>query len=176
VRESLRGVRLMLAISWRADRVRSVAAAFTASGQFVVLPIRAFALKIITDGIVGHDRGRAVVGVAVIVTASATNRLLAWASLNVRMRLREHTQLYLDSHLMGLTAGIPGIEHHELPEYLDSVERLRMERPYLANPFNPISWTTASLLQALTVVVLLAGVEPFLALLPMFGIPAAVAS
>ena len=45
------------------------------------------------------------------------------------MRLREHTQLYLDTHLMGLTAGIPGVEHHELPEYLDSMERLRSERP-----------------------------------------------
>jgi ATP-binding cassette subfamily B protein len=176
MRETLRGIRLMLAISWRADAVRSVAAAFTASGQFVVLPIRAFGLKIVTDGIVGHDRGRAIAGVIVIVTASAANRLLAWASLNVRMRLREHTQLYLDSHLMGLTAGLPGIEHHELPEYLDAVERLRMERPYLANPFNPISWSTASILQGLTVVVLFAGVSPILALLPLLGLPAAIAT
>src|SRR5260221_4424309 len=122
MREAMRGVRLMLAISWRADPRRSVADAFTASGQFVVLPIRAFGLKVITDGIVGHDRGRAMAGVAVIVTASAAYRLLAWASLNVRMRLREHTQLHLDTHLMGLTAGIPGVEHHELPENLDAVE------------------------------------------------------
>jgi ATP-binding cassette subfamily B protein len=176
MRETLRGIRLMLGISWRADRVRSVAAAFTASGQFVVLPIRAFGLKIITDGIVGHDRHRAIAGVVVMVAASAANRLLAWASLNVRMRLREHTQLYLDSHLMGLTAGIPGVEHHELPEYLDAVERLRLERPYLANPFNPISWSTASILQALTVVVLFAGVSPVLALLPLLGLPAAIAT
>src|SRR4051812_21875908 len=51
-----------------------------------------------------------------------------------------------------------------------------MERPYLANPFTPISWTTASILQAATVVLLLVGVSPLLALLPLFGIPAAVAS
>ena len=166
----------MLTVSWRADRIRSVAAALTASGQYVVLPLRAVGLKVLADGVVGHDRSRALWGAGIIVGLSAANRLMAWASLNVRMRLREHTQLYLDSHLMGLTAGIPGIAHHELPEYLDSVERLRMERPYLANPFNPISWTTASLLQAVTVVVLLAGVDPLLALLPVFGIPAAVAS
>jgi ATP-binding cassette subfamily B protein len=174
MRETLRGVRLMLAISWRADRIRSVVAGVTATGQFVVLPLRALGLKILTDGVLAHSRHHALTGVVVIVAASAANRLMAWASLNVRMRLREHTQLYLDSHLMGLTAGIPGIEHHELPEYLDSVERLRMERPYLANPFNPISWTLASLLQALTVIVLFAGVRPWLALLPFFGLPAAV--
>jgi len=176
VRETLRGIRLMLAVSWRADRVRSIAAAITASGQFVVLPIRALGLKFVVDGVVAQDDQRAIAGVAVIVGASAVNRLMAWASLNVRMRLREHTQLYLDSHLMGLTAGIPGIEHHELPEYLDAVERLRTERPYLANPFNPISWTMASIVQAIAVVVLFGGVEPFLAVLPLLGLPAAVAA
>src|SRR3989442_2209414 len=98
--------------------------------MLVVLACRAVGLKIITDGIVGHDRHRAIAGVVVIVAASAANRLLAWASLNVRMRLREHTQLYLDSHLMGLTAGIPRVEHPELPEDLDAVEPLRLERPY----------------------------------------------
>ena len=176
MREFLRGVKLMLTVSWRADRMRSVFAALTATGQYVVLPLRALGLKVLTDGVVAGDRAHAVAGAAMIVGFSAANRLMAWASLNVRMRLREHTQLYLDTHLMGLTAGIPGIAHHELPEYLDSVERLRMERPYLANPFNPISWTTASILQAATVVLLLAGVSPLLMLLPFFGIPAAVAA
>jgi ATP-binding cassette subfamily B protein len=166
----------MVAISWRADRVRSVVAALTATGQFVVLPVRAYGLKVLIDGVVAQRTSQATVGVALMIGLSAANRLMAWASLNVRMRLREHTQLYLDSHLMGLTAGIPGIEHHELPEYLDGVERLRTERPYLANPFNPISWTVASLLQALTVVVLLVGVHPLLALLPLFGLPAAIAT
>jgi len=147
----------MLTISWRADRLRSIAAAVTASGQYAVLPIRALGLKFVIDGVVAQDDQRAIAGVAVIVGASAVNRLMAWASLNIRMRLREHTQLYLDSHLMGLTAGIPGIAHHELPEYLDAVERLRTERPYLANPFNPISWTMASIVQAIAVVVLFGG-------------------
>src|SRR5262245_33372433 len=130
MRDLLRGVRLMLTISWRADRVRSVAAAVTATGQYVVLPIRAVGLATMTNGMIDESTSRVIAGVAVVVGASALNRLLAWASLNVRMRLREHTQLYLDTHLMALTAGIPGIEHHELPEYLDSMERLRNERPY----------------------------------------------
>jgi ATP-binding cassette subfamily B protein len=173
VRSFVAGVRLMVTISWRADKVRSVAAAFTASGQYVVLPVRAVGLALITNGIVDGDRSRALAGVGVVVGASALNRLLAWASLNVRMRLREHTQLYLDTHLMELTAGIPGIEHHELPEFLDSMERLRSERGYLANPFNPLSWTLASLVQCALVMVLLAGVHPALALVPLLGLPAA---
>jgi len=173
VRELLRGVRLMVTISWRADRTRSVAAALTASGQYVVLPLRAVGLALMTNGIVAQSVSQALAGTAVVVGVSALNRLLAWASLNVRMRLREHTQLYLDTHLMELTAGIPGIEHHELPEYLDAMERLRSERPYLANPFNPLSWTLASIIQCGLVMVLLAGVNPLLALVPLLGLPAA---
>jgi ATP-binding cassette subfamily B protein len=173
MREVLRGIRLMVTISWRADKARSVWAVVTASGQYVVLPLRAVGLAVMTNGIVGGSESEAITGVVVVVGASALNRLLAWASLNVRMRLREHTQLYLDTHLMALTAGIPGVEHHELPEYLDSMERLRSERPALANPFNPLSWTFASLVQCVVVMVILAGVHPALALLPLLGLPAA---
>ena len=174
MREALRGVRLMITISWRADAIRSLGALVTASGQFLVLPLRAIGLEQLANGALARRWSEALLGVMLIVALSGANRLMAWASLNLRVRLREHTQLHLDSHLMALTAGIPGIAHHELPEYLDSVERLRSERPYLANPFNPISWTLASLVQGVIVMVLLGSVNPLFALLPLLGLPAAI--
>ncbi len=176
MRETLRGVRLMLTISWRADKWRTIGALITASGQYVVLPVRAVGLAMLADGAVAHNSSRALQGAALIVALSAANRLMAWASLNMRMRLRENTQLYLDSHLMGLTASIPGVTHHEQPQYLDAMERLRAERPYLANPFNPISWTLASTVQMASVMLLLGGVHPVFALLPVLGAPAAIAT
>ena len=166
----------MIAISLRADAMRSVAAVLTATGQYASMPVRALGLRILADGIVVHDGSRALRGTLFIVALSGVNRLMAWWSLNVRMRLRENTQLYLDAHLMDLTAGIPGLAHHELPAYLDRVELIRNERWYLANPFNPISWTFASIVGTLSVIVLLGGVRPALALLPLFGLPAAIAS
>jgi ATP-binding cassette subfamily B protein len=166
----------MLTISMRADRARSVVALVSSSLQLVVLPVRAVGLKLVTDGVVGHDTPRALVGASLIVGLTALNRVMALVSLTVRMRLRENTQLYLDTYLMQLTAGIPGIAHHELPEYLDRVELLRNERNYLANPFNPISWTLASILQAVSAIALLASVDPLLALLPLAGAPAALAT
>jgi ATP-binding cassette subfamily B protein len=87
--------------------------------------------------------------------------------------LRENTQLYLDTYLMGLTAGIPGIAHHELPEYLDRVELLRVERNYLANPFNPISWSLAGVLSTASAIALLASVSPLLGLVVLAGAPGA---
>lgn len=147
MREWLRTISMMVAISLRADAPRSAAAVFTAVGQMASLPFQAIGLKILTDGVVARDSGHAFRGVAVVLLFALLNRLSAHASLNIRMRLRENTQLYVDTHIMGLTAGLPSIEHHERPEYLDQVELIRTERGYLANPFNPISWTVASIVK-----------------------------
>jgi ATP-binding cassette, subfamily B, bacterial len=176
VRDAMRTLGLMLAISLRADRARSIAALVSGSLQLIVLPLRAIGLKLVADGVLAHSSTRAWTGVGLVVGLTLLNRVAAAVSLTVRMRLRENTQLYLDTYLMELTAGIPGIAHHELPEYLDRVELLRTERNYLANPFNPISWTLASILQAVSAVVLLASIEPVLGLVVLAGIPGGVLS
>jgi ATP-binding cassette subfamily B protein len=163
----------MVTISWRADRVRSVAAVVTASGQLVAVPLRAIGLKVLADGALARDAGHAARGAVIVLAFNLLHRMMVHASFNVRMRLRENTQLYLDSYLMGLTTGIPGLEHHERPHYHDQVELLRTERGALANPFNPISWTVAAMVQVTGVLALLAGVHPALALLPVFGVPSA---
>jgi ATP-binding cassette, subfamily B, bacterial len=169
--EILRALRLMIGISWGADAVRSIAALVTASGQMLSTPLRAVGMKMLVDGVAARDRGQAMNGALLVVGVLAVGRLMTWASFNVRMRLRENTQLHLDTRLMALTAGIPGLEHHERPDYLDKVELVREEREYLANPFNPISWSLASVVQTVAVATLLLGVHPVLALLPLFGIP-----
>jgi ATP-binding cassette subfamily B protein len=176
LQQMLRAFRLMVEISWRADRARSLAALVTASGQMIAAPLIAWAVKQLVDGVVAGDRRHALLGALLLVGFTAGGRLMTWASFNVRMRLRENTQLYLDARLMALTAGIPGIEHHERPDYLDRVELLREEREYLANPFNPIAWSLASFVQAAGVVVLLGSVSPWLVLLPLFGLPSVLAT
>src|SRR6185312_8936901 len=96
--------------------------------------------------------------------------------MTVRMRLRENTEVYLDAHIMALTAGIPGLEHHERPEYQDKVELVRDERWALANPFNPLSWTLGSIVQIVCLVLLLGTVHPALMLFPLAGVPSVIAT
>lgn len=167
MRERLRALSMMVSISFRADATRSIAAVLTATGQMVSVPFRALGFRDLANGVVTHDRGVALSGVGLIIVLTALTRLLTWASYNVRMRLRENTEVWLDSHLMSLTSGIPGLEAHESPEYLDRVELLRRGRWELANPFNPISWSIGGIAQLVSIVVLLAGVQPVLALLPL---------
>jgi ATP-binding cassette subfamily B protein len=176
MREALRGLGLMIEISLRADAPRSIFAVITAAGSMATLPLRAIGLRMVTDGIIEASAETALYGVLVIVGLTGLSRLMFWSSFNVRMRLRENTEMYLDAHLMDVTAGIPGLEHHERPDYLDKVEMVRSERWALANPFNPISWSIASLCQVASVFVLLGGVHPLLLLVPLGGIPSVIAT
>jgi ATP-binding cassette subfamily B protein len=171
MREALRALALMIEISLRADTPRSIAAVVTATGTRVANPMRAVGIRMFTDGVIGANLPLAVSGIAIVAGLTIVTRIAFWASFNVRMRLRENTMVYLDTLIMQLTAGIPGLEHHERPEYLDNVEVVRSERWALANPFNPISWTLASVFQVVSVFVLLGSVHPLLMLLPLGGIP-----
>ena len=173
MRAWLRTLALMVRISLRADAPRSAGVVITAIGQLASAPLLALGLKRITDGVLAGSPDQATRGAIVVAVVAAVGRLSTHASFNLRMRLRENTQLYLDADIMRTTAGIAGLEHHERADYLDQVERIRSERAYLANPFNPISWSLASVVALLTVVVLLARVHPLLALLPLAGLPTA---
>jgi ATP-binding cassette, subfamily B, bacterial len=172
MRESLRAFRLMLSISLAADARRSVGTLITAVGSMALMPARSIGLRLLTDGIVNSGLQTALLGIGLIVGLTAISRFMFWASFNLRMRMRENTQVYLDALIMDLTAGIPGLEHHERPDYLDNVEVVRSERWMLANPFNPISWTVGSVFQVISVFVLLGSVHPLLMLLPLTGVPA----
>lgn len=173
---ALSSLHLMVLLSLRADAPRSIGAVVTAVGSQVAQPLRTIGLKLATDGIVGGSTSTILAGVALMAGLQVASRLLAWASFNFRMRLRENTQVYLDSYLMDLTAGIAGIEHHERPDYLDRLELIRNEQWAIANPFNPISWSIASVIQVGSAFVLLAGVDARLLLLPIMGIPAVAAT
>jgi len=170
--EVLANLGSMLRSSWRADRRRSIGALVTTALMPVTRPMRAIGLGIVADGVVAGDRGQAVAGALVVAGLNAANRLLDWASLTIRMRLREHTVLFLDEDVIELSARAPGLEHHERPDHRDRLELLRTDRYYLVNPFMPVAWSVAAVVQIAATVVVLGSLHPALALLPLAGVPA----
>ncbi len=169
--EMLRNLVTMLRSSWDADRKRSVGALLTTALVPVTRPLRSIGLAILTNGIIAGSVRQAVSGGLFVALLTAANRLLDWASVTIRMRLREHTILFLDERVIELAAGAPGIEHHERPEHQDQMELLRTDRQFLVNPFMPIAWTVAAVIQIGATVLVLAGLHPVLALLPLAGLP-----
>ena len=169
--ELLANLAVMVRSSWEADRVRSLGALVTTALVPVTRPLRAIGLGMMANGVIGHDRALAIRGALVVAGLTAANRLLEWASVTIRMRLREVTVALLDQQLMALTAGIAGLEHHEVPELQDRLELLRLDRGFLVNPFMPIAWTLASVIQLVATVAVLARLHPILMLLPLAGVP-----
>lgn len=169
--ELVENLAVMVKASWKADRARSMGAFVTTALLPVTRPLRAIGLGMAADGIHRDDAVSAVRGVIIVAVLTALGRLLEWASLTIRMRLREHTVLLLDQQVMEVTGGVPGLEHHERPEHRDKLELLRLERGYLVNPFMPIAWTVSSIVQLVTTVAVLAAISPWLALLPLAGVP-----
>ena len=174
MRELVSNFMVMLKASWDADRLRSIGALVTTGLLPVTRPLRAIGLAVFTDGIVRRDVRMAVAGALIAAGLTAASRILEWASITIRMRLREHTILFLDEQVIELAAGAPGLEHHERPEHRDQMELLRTDRGFLVNPFMPIAWTVAAIVQLFATVVVLGRLHPVLALLPLAGVPSLV--
>jgi ATP-binding cassette subfamily B protein len=174
--ETLRNLAVMLRSSWRADWRRSLGALLTTMLIPVTRPMRAIGLGIVADAMVDRDTHAAMVGAAIVGGLTGANRLLDWASVTLRMRLRERTILFLDEEVIDLSARAPGIEHHERPEHQDRMELLRTDRHYLVNPFMPVAWLVAAVVQLVATMGVFAGLHPVLAFLPLAGVPALVLS
>jgi len=85
--------------------------------------------------------------------------------------LKENTALYLDRHIVSLVGGIPTVEHHERPEYLDRLDVLRREMFVLGYAGLNTAGALALLLQVTATGVLLASVNPLLLAVPLFAVP-----
>ena len=172
--EILRNLRTMCAVSWQADRARSVGALLSTALLPVSRSLQAVGLGLFADGVVTRNERRAVTGALLVAALIVASRLLDWASVTIRMRLREHTILLLDQQVMGYVAEAPGLEHHERPEHQDKLGLIRWERWALNNPFMPIAWTLGSVIQMLATLVVLGSLHPLLLLLPLAAVPSMV--
>ena len=169
--ELFSNLRAMCAVSWQADRARSIGSLVTTALVPVTRSLQAVGFGLIADGVLSGDDSKAATGALVVAGLTGANRLLDWASVTIRMRLREHTIVLLDSQVMGYIAGAPGLEHHERPEHQDRIGMIGWERWALNNPFMPIAWTLGSVVQMLATLAVLGGLHPLLLLLPLAGIP-----
>ncbi len=169
--ERRRDLSTMVRVSWRADAVRSVGALVTSAAVSLTWSVTAVGLAWLSDGVSRGERSRALAGALFVALVVAGQHVLEWANQTLRMRLREHTILYIDGRVMALVAGLPGLEHHERADYQDRMDLLRRQRGALANPFMPLAWMVAGIVQVATSVALLARLHPVMLVLPLAAIP-----
>lgn len=171
MRSSVRSIGVALRTSFQADRWR-------ATGVFVVQPVVGVLgalvgvwLKLITDGVVEGDLGKAVIGAVLCGMGSIVGLAVGLTIFTMSMRLREATDLEVDRALIDLAGRVPGVEHYERPEYLDRLELLRTGRSGLSQVVGPLSHGLSVLFEVVTTAGVLFTVHPILAVLPAFGVP-----
>ena len=133
-------------------------------------------LKFLIDGVVSADTGTrrrtimvAAVGLALSVSASW---YLSVLSQRVQRRFRDRVAIALESHVAGLQASVPTIEHHERPEYLDRLAMLRDQVFALDHMFMSLFATLGWMFRLAITAVLLASIHPALVMLFAFALPA----
>jgi ATP-binding cassette, subfamily B, bacterial len=158
-------------------RTAFVASPARAALVFTVLPLSSLTvvlsgywLKMLADGIMYHDAERAAVGVFAVAVSIAFQHVMVVVLSKVRFTLQEQTSLRFERELIELVAGLPGIEHHERPDYLDRIEMLRAQRAVFAQAVGAVVMNIGVVGQAALTGALLYHIHPVLLGLPLFNL------
>ncbi|MGI9119976.1 MAG: ABC transporter ATP-binding protein [Acidimicrobiales bacterium] len=171
MRRWLRQLGASVSISYRADRRRCLGVMVLNTLSSITVVVVALWLKLLIDAAADADAAGALVAAGGLGVTGALGRVAGWGINRMMFPLKEHTGLYLDQRLIALSAGTPGIEHHERPEYLDQTELLRNEGYVLSGAGNTVAIALAMVVQALATGFLLASVNPWLLVFPLFALP-----
>jgi ATP-binding cassette subfamily B protein len=157
-----------------ADRRRALATlALGLAGQATAVMPALGAAWLVDAAAAGDDAG-VVVGAVVLGATSGLSLLAGWAGMRVLLPLIENTEHHLDRRLVDLVAGRTNLDFHERPELMDRIDLLRSERLVLAGAVNTVAQAAGLGVQVAFTTVLLVRLDPRLAVLPLFGLPALV--
>ena len=174
-RNPLRAARLIGSIAFKADRGRAALLFGLTAARSFLTTFSAFWLKLITDSVLTHQaRGVAIASVGLGATA-LINGVMAWYGFNLQTVLLEKSALAIDKQMVEVTGSLPGIEHHERPDYQNEISLLRVQRDQLSRTVASLVQGLSVVVQAATTVYLLTALHPLMLLLPLFGIPSLLA-
>ena len=166
----MRSIWLVVTLAVRADPWRAVLVALMELANGLCVATLALWLKLLADAAVDGDLTLALVASACGAGAVTVAIFAGWLGANGQTVLREQTGLALEEQLARLSLGVPGLEHHERPDYQDTLALLREERGRLGDSFYAIISGMQLVVRFGAAVVLLITVHFSLVLLPVFGL------
>lgn len=175
LRALIQGGALVVRASWRAAPWLTIVGLVLSPAAQVMTMLGALWLALLTDAVIGHNLAQALVAAGLMAVSAAAFFVVYGLSQRVSLRLADLAGVELDRMLVDITTGIPTIEHHERPEYLDRLERLRTDGGQLHDAVNSLLGVIISLARAASAMVLLGRLDPLLLLLPLLWIPQQVA-
>lgn len=167
--ESLRGYRVLMQFSFGAAPLQTTLFLLFGVLMALIMPLSAYASKLIVDAATGHGLQEGLVAAGLLAIIATSSLVITLYYVDFLFSVAEKAGAAVDRRLIELMAGVPGLEHHERPEYLDQLDLLRDERSRLAWMTNSTAGMVRVAMQLLATGILLARLQPVLVLLPLVG-------
>jgi ATP-binding cassette subfamily B protein len=162
----------MLASSFKADFNHTTLSVVLFVLSALSAPLFAILLGALANAAVSGASHVTLLTYALILGATAgigtVVREIAWKVVTIA---QERTAHMLDVEILGAVMSVPGIEHHERPEYLDNLSHLRSEHWMISQGVSMLLSSVTILVQVIATVVVLAAIHPALVLLMAFSAP-----
>jgi len=169
MRERWRALALLVRTAWRTDPWRS-AGLLLEPVSYLRFPLFAWFLGRMVDGALRQDLRQMGVAAAGITLTRGLWFVGVWTGGWIRNRLAEEVGYALDRELATLASALPGLEHHERPEYQDRLELLRQAQGGLGRALNAVIYTANTVVAGVGTLAALAWLSPWLLALVPFAL------
>ncbi|MGI8870236.1 MAG: hypothetical protein ACR2F6_15650, partial [Mycobacteriales bacterium] len=149
-----------------------------AAGALLVVPagwvsgtVTAYWLKLLIDGAIRGSTGRIVLATVLLVATQVGGWAAAGLGGRALQTFQQRAGVPLERRLVRVGAGLRRLEHLERPEHLDRLDPLRKEAWIVHWALEALAETLGALARLAVTVGLLAAVSPWLAFLPLAGVP-----
>jgi ATP-binding cassette subfamily B protein len=164
--------KLLIGLGWEIGPGLFLLYTAVTMSSFVSPLLFALGVRPLVDGVVSHESRQIVAG-GIVVAVALTLVLVApigyrWATI----RMRERSSFVSERRVLKLATTTPQIEHFERPEYLDRLQSLRREASELGDSVTLPFIAPLVVAQLVISTVVLAKLEPVLAVLPLVALPA----
>jgi ATP-binding cassette, subfamily B, bacterial len=165
-----RAIGRVIRTAFAADPARATAV-FIGSPLLDLSPVLgAVWLGMLFRGLEKGDAGSAGLAAILVAGSLVLAHLSTVVMAKIRFTLQERTSLHFERELLAMVAALPGIEHHERPDYLDKLEILRDERAAFSQAVYAVTKNVGVLLQAAGTGYFLYQVHPLLLVLPVLNL------
>jgi ATP-binding cassette subfamily B protein len=171
MREVILGARTLLGLAWRNNRSKTVLAVSLMLANYAAMPLVGLSLKQLTDyALAGNGAGAAIAGAVTALLVIFGLTLGHFAHISY-FELADTNMLEIDSDLILLANGSPGIEHQERADYTDRLTILREELFQLQASLEALLTAFGLAVAMIETGILLALVNPILLFLPLLSLP-----
>ena len=165
--------RTLLTVLARTGRRRAAEAFGLVLVGSVVGGLFAVWLRLLVNGAVRGDAFEILFGAGALAVSQFVANAAATAGSLALGDIHEACGREMTQETMRLSGGMPGIEHHERPDYVDRLTLLLQHQRWLSGFSSTLAQSVALLGRIAITVVLLALVSPPLGLLPLLALPTA---